>query len=282
TGPLVAAPTAVPAQLPADLGDFVGRQEVLAAMRHELTSARQAVTVVAVTGLGGVGKTSLAVHACHAVRDQFPDGQLYLDLRGLSDQPAEPNRLLAGVLRTLGVPEGAQPAGLNEKAVLYRSLLNTRRMLVVLDDAHDAEQVRWFVPGSASCAVVVTSRRRLTGIPAARTVNLDALDVDEGVALLASIVGARRVWAEADGARELVRAWGLFPVGIRFGCARRVARPQWPITAVAHRLRDDRRCFAELRTGHLAVESTFDISYRQLSDQQVRIFRWLALTDAPS
>ena len=282
TRPLVAGPTPIPAQLPADLGDFVGRQECLAAMLHELTAARQAVTVVALTGLGGVGKTSLAVHAGHAVREQFPDGQLYLDLRGLSDQPAEASQLLSGVLTTLGVPEGGQPAGLNEKAALYRSLLTTRRMLVVLDDAHDAEQVRWLVPGTASSAVVVTSRRRLTGIPAARTVNLDALGLDDGVALLASIVGARRVWAEADGARDLVLECGLLPLAIRILGARLAARPQWPIAAVAQRLRDDRRRFAELRTAHLAVESTFDISYRQLSDQQARIFRQLSLTDAPS
>src|SRR5262249_56022580 len=104
TRPLVAGPTPTPAQLPADLGDFVGRQEVLAAVRHELTAARQAVTVVAVTGLGGVGKTSLAVHAGHAVRDQFPDGQPYLYLHGLSDQPGEPHDLLPGVLTTRGVP----------------------------------------------------------------------------------------------------------------------------------------------------------------------------------
>jgi len=282
TRPLVAGPTPTPAQLPADLGDFVGRQEVLAAVRHELTAARQAVTVVAVTGLGGVGKTSLAVHAGHAVRDQFPDGQLYLDLHGLSDQPVEPNDLLRCVLTTLGIPESRQPAGLIERAALYRSLLTTRRMLIVLDDAHDAEQVRWLVPGTASCAVVVTSRRRLTGIPAARTVNLDALGLDDGVALLASIVGARRVWAEADGARDLVLECGLLPLAIRILGARLAARPQWPIAAVAQRLRDDRRRFAELRTGHLAVESTFDVSYRQLSDEQVRIFRWLSLTDAAS
>lgn len=279
---VVAGPVAAPGQLPADLGDFTGRSSVVAELQRGLTAPRPTVTIVAVTGLGGVGKTSLAVHVGHAVRDHFPDGQLYLALRGMSDQPGDPGQLLSGLLAALGVPTGAQPPGLDDKAALYRSLVATRRMLVILDDAGDDEQVRWLLPGSPSCAVIVTSRRFLTGLPATRTVNLDALEVDEGVALLAGIAGTTRVRADERSAHDLVLECAGLPLAIRILGARLAARPRWPIAAVVQRLRDGRDRFSELRTGDLAVESSFDLGYRQLDDRQARIFRWLSLTDAAS
>jgi DNA-binding SARP family transcriptional activator/tetratricopeptide (TPR) repeat protein len=279
-----AAPALVrtPAQLPADLGDFTGRQAVVDEIRNVLTAGRPGVAVVALGGLGGVGKTTLAVHVAHAVRQHFPDGQLYVDLRGMSEQPADPGRVLAGLLTALGVRESAQPAGLDELAALYRSVLTGRRVLVVLDDARDADQARWLFPGTPGCAVLVTSRRRLSGIPAARAIDLGLLDAQEGVALLAGIVGARRVWDEADAARAVVAACGLLPLAIRIVGARLAARPQWPIAAVAHRLRDDGRRLAEMRSESLTVEATFDLGYRQLDAAQARIFRLLSIPETPS
>ncbi len=181
----IPAGTPAPAQLPADLADFTGRAEHLARLRGLLTRAPgtarpAAVTVAVVAGTPGLGKTALAVHAAHELRAGFPDGQLYVSLLGASEQPVVPGEILARLLRDLGVKPDQIPAGQEERAALYRTRLADRRVLIVLDDARDAAQVRPLLPGSASCAVIVTSRHRLADLAGSRLVDLDVLDDERG------------------------------------------------------------------------------------------------------
>ncbi|GAA3432680.1 AfsR/SARP family transcriptional regulator [Kutzneria kofuensis] len=198
-------------QLPADIPDFTGRTEPLGRLLGLLTEGRVAVIV----GAPGSGKSTLAVHASYQARERFPDGQLYLDLAGTSEVPRDPAMLLAELLRALGVTDAVMPAGLHERAALYRSRLADRRMLVLLDDAAGAQQVRPLLPSSGGCAVVVTSRHRLADLTGADHLELDVLPPEDARQLLARVVGAERVEREADSADAIVRLCGYLPLAIR-------------------------------------------------------------------
>ena len=198
-------------QLPADITDFTGRDlhvKVLCDLQPaEAADDRPgAVMVGLVTGAGGLGKTTLAVHAAHRLRPRFPDGQLYVDLLGASPQPLTPADVLARFLRDLGVDGTRIPADEAERAALLRTRLTGRRMLILLDNARDAAQVRPLLPGSSGCAVLVTARNRLPDLTVARLVDLDVLDDQEARSLFASIVGAERATAEAEATSEVLAA----------------------------------------------------------------------------
>ncbi|HVV22457.1 MAG TPA: BTAD domain-containing putative transcriptional regulator, partial [Pseudonocardiaceae bacterium] len=271
-----------PAQLPADTADFTGRRQVVADLTAVLGERRgSSVVVSAVAGIGGIGKTSLAVHVAHAAVGGFPDGQLYANLRGARAEPAEPAVVLAGFLRALGVADSAVPDGVDERAALYRSVLADRRVLVVLDDARDVRQVRPLLPGSASCAVIVTSRSRLATLPATRRVDLDVLEPDEAVALLSRIAGAERVAAEHGAALALVCSCGLLPLAVRIVGARLAARSSWTVASMASRLACERDRLAELRADDLDVAACFRLGYDQLDPVAARAFRLLAVPDVP-
>ncbi|RAY11006.1 AfsR family transcriptional regulator [Actinomadura craniellae] len=282
---LPAPPPAPPAQLPSDVPDFTGRAEIAARLRADLAAGpgegSQATRTVLLSGIGGVGKSALAVHVAHAVRDHFPDGQLYTDLRGAGDDPADPAEVLAGFLRALGVAETTIPAGRQERAALFRSRLAGRRVLVLLDDARDAAQVRPLLPGTPSCAVLVTGRARTTGLALSRQVDLDALAPGEAVALLARIAGADRVAAEPDAAGQVAAACGFLPLAVRIAAARLAARPAWRLARFAERLARERNRLAELRAGDLAVTASFRLGYDQLAPDLARAFRLLALPEGP-
>ncbi|MBA8957137.1 BTAD domain-containing putative transcriptional regulator [Actinomadura namibiensis] len=283
-GPGAPAPTAArPAQLPGDVADFTGRAEQVGALCAALRARpRRALPICAVAGAGGVGKTALALHVAHRVRGDHPDGQLYVDLHGAGGDPAEPRTVLGSFLQALGVARDAVPDGLAERAALYRTRLAGRRVLVLLDNARDAEQVRPLLPGDPGCAVLVTSRAKLGGLDAARFIDLDAMEPAESLALLTRIVGDARTGAEPGAAAELLEVCGHLPLAVRIVAARLAARPSWTVASLLRRLDDEDRRLAELRVADLAVEAVFRLAYRQLDDRQRRAFRLLALADGPS
>ncbi|MFF3112709.1 BTAD domain-containing putative transcriptional regulator [Kitasatospora sp. NPDC057904] len=274
------ASTLVPAQLPASAADFTGRSAEAEALRAALREPGS-VPVAAVAGMGGVGKTALAVHVAHGLAAEFPDGQLYLDLHGADGRPTRPEEALAAFLRSFGVVGDAIPAGLAERSARYRSLLAGRRVLVLLDNARDAEQVRPLLPGSAGCAVLVTSRTRLGALPNARFTELPVLPAEDAVTLLTRVVGAERVAAEEQAAGELVRLCGQLPLAVRILAARLACRPSWTIARLLEQLTGDRYRLDALRSGDLAVESSFRFGYDQLDDEQARAFRLLAVPEVP-
>nr|BEK67931.1 transcriptional regulator AfsR [Kitasatospora purpeofusca] len=274
-----AAPPA-PAQLPADVSDFSGRTDMVADLSAVLMNATgQAVVVTSLAGIGGVGKTTLAVHVAHRVRAEFPDGQLYVDLRGAGASPADPAVVLGDFLHALGVTDN--PDSLEQRAALYRSLLASRRMLILLDNAQDAEQIRPLIPGVSSCAVLATSRSRLAGIPGAHLVDVEELTPEEALALFSAIVGEQRVAAEPEAAMAVVTACGFLPLAVRIAAARLASRPRWSVSDLARRLADQRRRLDELQLGNLAVETTIGLGYGQLSPAEARAFRLLSVVDAP-
>jgi len=259
----------VPAQLPADIADFTGRDDQLKHLCDLLSAAGAnddsgAVRIALVAGSGGLGKTSLAVHAAHRVRGSFPDGQLYVDLLGATSHPLPVADVLARFLRDLGVIGREIPADADERAARYRTTLAGRRMLIVLDNARDAAQVRSLLPGTASCAVLVTTRSRMPDLASTRLVDLNVLDDDEALALFTRVVGDQRAAAEPEATAELLLACAGLPLAIRICAARLATRSGWTIRAMANRLRDEHRRLDELRVGDLAVRASFQVSFASL------------------
>ena len=262
-------PLPLVAQLPADIPDFTGRDEQVQALRDLLGGPRRvdspgAVIVAAVIGAGGLGKTTLAVHAAHLLRGQFPDGQLYARMLGAAAHPATPGDVLARFLRDLGMDPASIPASEEERAAHYRSRLTDRKVLIVLDDAHDAAQVRPLLPGSASCAVLITTRNRLPDLSGSRYVDLDVLGPPEARAMFAGIIGPDRAAAEPDATREVLTACAGLPLAIRIAGARLTARTTWTVRTIADRLSDERRRLDWLKTGDLAVRACFEVSFTSL------------------
>ncbi|QLI99867.1 tetratricopeptide repeat protein [Streptomyces sp. NEAU-sy36] len=284
----VAEPPAAPvrpAQLPASVPDFTGRAAFVDELSAVLASATETegsvMAVSAMAGIGGVGKTTLAVHVAHRARSSFPDGQLYVDLQGAGHRPAEPETVLGSFLRALGTADSAIPDSLEERAALYRSVLDGRRVLVLLDNAKDAAQVRPLLPGTEGCAALVTSRMRMVGLAGAHLVDLDVMSPDEALALFTRIVGAERVTPEREAALDVVAACGFLPLAIRIAASRLAARRTWTVSVLAAKLADERRRLDELQAGDLAVKATFELGYGQLDPAQARAFRLLGLADGP-
>ncbi|MBD0424832.1 tetratricopeptide repeat protein [Streptomyces sp. TRM S81-3] len=274
-----------PAQLPATVPDFTGRASFVRELSDVLASASGAggrvMAVSALAGIGGVGKTTLAVHVAHGARAAFPDGQLYVDLQGAGARPAEPETVLGSFLRALGTADSAIPDTLEERAALYRSVLDGRRVLVLLDNARDAAQVRPLLPGTEGCAALVTSRVRMLDLAGAHLVDLDVMSPDEALALFTKIVGEERVASEREAALDVVAACGFLPLAIRIAASRLAARRTWTVSVLAAKLADERRRLDELQAGDLAVKATFELGYGQLEPAQARAFRLLGLADGP-
>ncbi|MGI5338527.1 BTAD domain-containing putative transcriptional regulator [Streptomyces sp. CA-181903] len=271
-----------PAQLPATVPDFTGRDAFVQELSHQLATAEGRVMAVsAVAGIGGVGKTTLAVHVAHAAREHFPDGQLYVDLQGTGPVVAEPEAVLGAFLRALGVADSAIPEGLQERSALFRSTLDGRRVLALLDNARDAAQIRPLLPGTEGCAALVTSRTRMVDLAGAHLVDLDVMSPEEALVLFTRIVGTERVAAERDAAMDTVAACGFLPLAIRIAASRLAARRTWTVSVLARKLGDERRRLDELRAGDLAVKATFELGYGQLEPAQARAFRLLGLPDGP-
>lgn len=281
----VAEPAAAPvrpAQLPATVSDFTGRASFVSELGDVLASAEGRVMAVsALAGIGGVGKTTLAVHVAHQARGAFPDGQLYVDLQGAGARAAEPETVLGAFLRALGAADSSIPDSLEERAALFRSMLDGRRVLVLLDNARDAAQVRPLLPGTEGCAALVTSRMRMVDLVGAHLVDLDVMSPEEALQLFTKIVGAERVAAERESALDVVAACGFLPLAIRIAASRLAARRTWTVSVLAAKLADERRRLDELQAGDLAVKATFELGYGQLEPAQARAFRLLGLADGP-
>ncbi|HEY1628121.1 MAG TPA: BTAD domain-containing putative transcriptional regulator [Streptosporangiaceae bacterium] len=269
-----------PAQLPAATGDFTGRSLEVKELRDTLAAGTGAVVIAAVTGTGGIGKSALAAHVAHLMGEEFPDGQLYVNLAGASREPAVPADVVARLLRDLGVPAEDVPAADDEREARYRSVLAGKKLLLVLDDAHDTAQVRPLLPGTDGCVVLITSRARLADLPGVRRLDLTELSQDDALDLFARIVGGGRAAAEPGATAAILDACAGLPLAIRIAAARLASRPGWTIESVAAKLAAEHHRLAELQIGDLAVRASFQLSYDGLPPAAADAFRLLGL--APS
>lgn len=279
-------PQTRPAQLPAAVADFAGRGYEVGQLDAMLAGRSPGGMVIAmIEGLGGIGKTALALHWAHKLRTRFPDGALFADLRGYhpTGVPAGPSEVLAGFLRALGVAPEAVPRDLDDRAALFRSAMDGKRMLLVLDDANDTEQVEPLLPGSAGCLVIVTTRTRLSGVVVrhgARRLALSGLTPDEATTLLGGIVGEARVAAEPDAAAELVAHCASLPLALRIVADRAASRPGRPLADLVAELRfegDRLDVLSVAGDDTAAVRGVFSWSYRALPEPAARVFRLLGL-----
>lgn len=279
-----------PAQLPADVPRFAGRHQHMRELDELLAGDAEsgaAVVITAIAGMAGVGKTALATHWAHRVADRFGDGQLYVNMNGYSaEAPLETLPVLERLLGELGVVPERVPADVEAAAALYRSRLAGKRMLILLDNVRNAEQVRLLLPGSGGSLVIVTSRDQLTGLVAThgvRRLSLDVLSVAEAVTLLREIVGPERIAAEPQAAEELARACGLLPLALRIAAAKLDSQPDQSISEYVGQLRAGNP-LAELSVDgdpNAAVGAAFAASYMSLPAEARRLFRLLGTVPGP-
>jgi DNA-binding SARP family transcriptional activator/tetratricopeptide (TPR) repeat protein len=294
----------VPMQLPATIGSFTGRTQELANLDRCVSAsprtstsdtapdtcpARQgAVPIITICGSAGIGKTTLAAHWAHRVEHQFPDGQLYVNLRGFdpNGQAVEPGAAIRGFLDAFGIPGDAIPPGLDAQIALFRGLLAGKRILVVLDNARDVEQVRPLLPVSPGCLAIVTSRNRLTPLvvtEGAHPLTLDVLTADEARGLLIHRLGVKRIDAEPDAVDEIIARCAQLPLALAIVAARAATHPNFTLTAVAAELHEGAYGLDALDGGDAAtdVRSVFSGSYQTLSAGAARMFRLLSLHPGP-
>ncbi|MBB4928127.1 tetratricopeptide repeat protein [Kitasatospora kifunensis] len=281
-------PVGVFGQLPADLATFTGRADELAwlieaATRRGESGGTNTAVISAIEGMGGVGKTQLAIHAAHRlVRDgHFTDTQLYVNLRGFDPDlpPADPSAVLEAFLRQLGVAAQQIPAGRDERAAMYRDRLRERSALVLLDNAADEEQVRDLIPPGPSCMVLITSRRSLAGLDGVTPHLLGTFTDAESLDLLARITGRDRVAAEPEAASRIVQSCGRLPLALALAAARLRSRPSWTLTELANRLEAGR--LDGIRAGGRSLRPVLELSYRALPVPAQQMFRLLGLHPGP-
>jgi DNA-binding SARP family transcriptional activator len=290
-GAVRAPASQVPRQLPAAVADFTGRRAELAALTELLDGAAAGppgtVVISAIGGMAGVGKTALALHWAHRAATRFPDGQLYVNLRGFdpSGAPVTAADAIRAFLNALGVAPERVPPRPEAQAGLYRSLLAGRTMLIVLDNARDEQQVRPLLPACAGSLVLVTSRSQLAGLAAggARLVSLDVLAEPEARQLLAARLGHTRAAAEPEALSEIAVLCGCLPLALAVAAARLATRPRLSLASLAAELRDSSGLLDALDSGDPAasVRAVFSWSYQQLSAQAARMFRLLGLHPGP-
>jgi DNA-binding SARP family transcriptional activator/tetratricopeptide (TPR) repeat protein len=272
-----------PFQLPPDLPDFSGRREAVKNVIGLISGGSSGAwpAVASITGMPGAGKSTLAVHVAHQLRDEFPDGQIYLDLAGDDLGTVDPHGALGQVLAGLGLATAAMPATSEERTAVLRSLCADRRLLLVLDNVQTAEHVLPLLPASASCGMLVTSRSHLAGLQSWPRVELAPLDHDDGVELLARIVGPDRVRAEPDAAARVVELCAGLPLAIRIAGTRLASRDHQSLCWLAARLDDKHTRLDELAIAGVAVRSSFDLAYRSLDPVAQHALRILALLELP-
>lgn len=266
--------------LPRAVPDFAGRTaeiERLVSVAGQAAQGRS-VVIAAINGMAGIGKTALVLHVAHRLSGRFPDGQVFINLHGHTPNvaPINPAAALDDLLRQLGVAAQEIPDGLDARAARWRAAIAGRRLIVVVDDAASTDQIRPLLPGSPGALVLVTSRRRLAGLDAARTLSLDTLVPADAHRLFALIAGDSAA-AEPEQAGEVVRLCGRLPLAIRIAAARLAHRPSWTVHDLANRLRDEQHRLTELTVDDRSVRSAFALSYRELLPEQRAAFRLLGL-----
>ncbi|GII52746.1 hypothetical protein Pth03_11350 [Planotetraspora thailandica] len=282
--PAVTAPAVVaapPHQLPADITDFTGRAALLAELTDALGAERDtgSAPAIGLTGLPGVGTSALAIHVAHRLRDRFPDGQLYADLRGGRGAQVDPAAVLGRFLRAFGVEPAAVPEDLHERAALWRSIADGRRVLVVLDHVQSADQVRHLVPVGSRCATVLTADRRLPGVAGVAWRTVPVFDADESLDLLRRVAGDERIAAELDAARRFAAACSHVPVAVRVAAERLLARPMWSVAEIEDRLRVEIRQPVPLHADCDLVEAPLERRYDDLDPQTAQAFCLASLAD---
>lgn len=274
-----------PRQLPATAGHLVGRTRELDALVDLWagTGRTDGVVVAAIGGMAGIGKTALAIHAGHRLSGHFPDGQLFLDLRGYSQgvAPREPADVLAVILEAYGVSPQQIPADLEARAALYRDRLAGTRTLIVLDNAIDEAQVRPLLPGTGRCLVLVTSRRLLRALDDAHVFSLDLLSSTDAVALLREVAGRDRIAPDDPAIGDVVRMCGHLPLALRIAAALLRHRPSWPLAYLAEKLQVAQPTLTFFSDGERDLGTLFDLSLRALTDDQRLVFGRLGVSPGP-
>ncbi|MEU8841310.1 BTAD domain-containing putative transcriptional regulator [Streptomyces roseus] len=278
--PTLASLHGAPCTLPPGIPDFTGRErelaEVLEACRQD---AGEGPRVVAIDGMGGCGKTSLAVRTAYQLAEEYPDGQLYADLRGFTpgEKPQRPAATLGGLLRTLGVPADSIPDDEAGLIGLWRATLTGRRLLLLFDNALDAGQVLPLLPSATECLVLVTSRARLLDLDGADWISLGVMEPEESRVMLGEILGDSRVAREPEAAAELADLCGHLPLALRLAVARLRNRPRWTVRYLVERLEDETRRLDELSAGERSVAATLSLSYKALEPELQAAFCLLGL-----
>jgi tetratricopeptide (TPR) repeat protein len=274
-------------QLPPDIADFTGRTQKL---EQVLTVLRQANprTKVAISGMAGVGKSALALRVAHALSAEFDEVQLYVNLRGSEGHQAlDPAMVLVDWLRALGRDDTSIPAELEARSQTYRSLLQGKRAIVLLDNAQNEAQIRPLLPGSSTCAVLITSRKKLVALQGAHPLDLSVLPEDEALSLLKALMDSTRIDAEPEQAKAILALCGRLPLAIRIaaGTLNKPSQQRKSLAEYVHQLQDEKQRLTQLHLDHLEenldIRTSFELSYRELSDDLSSLFRWLGLLDAP-
>ncbi len=265
--------------LPRDIASFTGRRQELAELADAAADADGVVSIHAIGGMAGIGKTAFAVHAAHRLADRFPGGQIFLPLHGHTPghQPVGPGDALASLLLTAGVPAAQVPADLEARAALWRDRVADRQLLLILDDAASTEQVRPLLPGAGGSLVLVTSRRRLTALEDARTISLDTLPPPEAAGLLVRLAARPGVSSADPAAAEITRLCGYLPLAIGMLARQLHHHPAWTVARRAAELAAAVDRLELLATENLSVAAAFDLSYADLAPDQQRLFRRLWL-----
>jgi DNA-binding SARP family transcriptional activator len=276
----------VPHQLPPMTPDLTGRDSLLQQITSVLSASAKAddghqyASIVSLQGKAGVGKTALAVHAAHAVRHLYPSGQLFAQLQGPDGKPVSPSTVQRSFLAALGAATDVLPDNAPDCADIYRSLLAERRLLILLDDAYDVSQVAPLIPASPGCAVIVSSRVPLSGLPGVRQFEVDDLDEDASIELLGKILGSKRIRDEASPTRQLARLCAGLPMALRIVAAKLELRRHWAVADMVSRMTDELSRLDELTISKTSLRSTLAPSYEKLGAEARRLFVRLSLLGA--
>jgi DNA-binding SARP family transcriptional activator len=272
-----------PAQLPRDINDFVGRTDLLARLEQLLTlrHGAHAGHLVQITGMSGMGKTALAIRAARRVKGHFPDGQFFGELAGQGSAQVGPGEMLGAFLESAGISPDAIPGSVVERSKMFRSWTDQRRVLIVLDDAVSADQVIPLLPGSPQCQVVITARARLAALDDSSSVEVPPLTSEEGTALLANIIGVRRVERERAAAEELVRLCGHHPLAIRAVGTRLISAPAWSLAKMVTRLTESSTRLAFISSPGMDVAASIESAFLALEERDQHALPMLSMLPDP-